>query len=55
MVGTILVKGGNDTMSRFRAQCFFGVQTMRYEVEKSKVIKWTDQLQMEKITWHVGD
>ena len=39
-------------MSKFRAQCFYGVQQKNYPIEKSKVVKWTKDLQKEKITFH---
>jgi hypothetical protein len=44
MVGSVLLmNGANDDMKNFRAQCFYGSQKMKYDIEKSEYFNHGDK------------
>jgi hypothetical protein len=52
MIGSVmLTQGSQDTMTNFRAQCFFGAQKMRYEIEQTEMVEKKGQ-KLSKITKH---
>jgi hypothetical protein len=38
MVGHVMMKGSNDSMKQHRAQCFYGRQVMKYDVEETAFV-----------------
>ena len=52
MIGSVmLTKDQNkDNMRNFRAQCFFGKQKMKYDIEKTEMVKKDGGLKLSKIT-----
>jgi hypothetical protein len=52
MVGHVLIKGANDTMKKHRAQCFYGRQILRYNVEESEFVDKGETLEADKILVH---
>jgi hypothetical protein len=44
MVGVVMLKGANDSMKTHRAQCFYGKQVIKYDVEKTEFINKGDDL-----------
>jgi hypothetical protein len=39
-------------MKNFRAQCFFGTQKMKYDIEATEMVKKDGGLKLSKITKH---
>ena len=39
MVGHVLTDKTKNTMVNYEAQCFYGVQTLKYNIESSKLVK----------------
>lgn len=46
------MKDSNDSMKAHRAQCFYGRQVMKYNVEESSFIDKGSQLEADKIVSH---
>lgn len=53
MIGSVMMtQGAPDNMKSFRAQCFFGKQKMKYDIEQTEMVKKDGGLKLSKITKH---
>ena len=52
MVGHVMVKDSNDSMKAHRAQCFYGRQVMKFNVEEDKFVDKGASLEANNIVTH---
>lgn len=52
MVGHVMIKDSNDSMKAHRAQCFYGRQVMKYNVEEDKFVDKGATLEANNIVTH---
>jgi hypothetical protein len=52
MVGHVLKNDSKNTMKNYEAQCFYGIQTLKYNIESSKLVKQPHDQEVNMITMH---
>lgn len=52
MVGHVLAENTKNTMKDYEAQCFYGVQTLKYNIESSKLVKQAHDQEFNQILKH---
>lgn len=53
MIGHVLASEHNkNTMVNYEAQCFYGIQTLKYNIESSKLEKQPHDQEVNLITKH---
>jgi hypothetical protein len=52
MIGHVLHEGTTNTMRDYDAQCFYGVQTLKYNIEESKMVKQAHDQEISQIVSH---